>query len=167
MLLLVGRLGKPHGIRGMLTVEVRTDDPEERFAPGSVLITEPAERGPLTVSARRWQNDRLVVAFADVTDRNAAEELRGTQLWVDSDDVATPDDDTFADHELVGLAVVRMAGEPIGEVVDVLHGPAGETLVISHDGREVLVPFVTAIVPVVDLEARKLVIDPPDGLLEL
>lgn len=87
MQLVVGRIGRAHGIRGDVLVEVRTDEPDDRFAVGSVLVTDPADAGPLTVDDARWHSGKLVVRFADVHDRNRAEELRGLLLVVDSDDL--------------------------------------------------------------------------------
>ncbi|GAC1443591.1 MAG: ribosome maturation factor RimM [Mycobacteriales bacterium] len=167
--LTVGRIGKPQGIRGEVTVEVRTDVPEIRFAVGSVLMTDPAERGPLTVGSARDQNGRLVVAFEGVADRNGAELLRNTMLQVDAADIpASTDPDEFHDTELVGLVAELVDGSPLGEVADVLHLPHGDVLVVRRDDdSEVLVPFVKAIVPNVDLASRRLVVDPPEGLLDL
>ena len=172
-LLVVGRLGKPQGIKGEVTVQVRTDDPDSRFAPGQVLLTEPVERGPLVVASSRWQNGRLVVAFDGVVDRNDAERLRETLLQVDARTLPPPEDeDEFHDHVLRGMAAVLVGGAPLGEVVDVLHLPHGDVLVVRrHDGSgpgaELLVPFVKAMVPVVDVAARRLEVDPPEGLLDL
>jgi 16S rRNA processing protein RimM len=172
-LLVVGRLGKPQGIKGEVTVQVRTDDPDSRFAPGQVLLTEPVERGPLVVASSRWQNGRLVVAFEGVADRNGAEELRETLLQVDARTLPPPEDeDEFHDHVLRGMAAVLVGGAPLGEVVDVLHLPHGDVLVVRrHDvtgpAAELLVPFVKAMVPVVDVSARRLEVDPPEGLLDL
>ena len=104
-LLVVGRIGKPQGIKGEVTVQVRTDDPDARFAAGAVLLADPAERGPLTVASSRWQNGRLVVAFDGVADRNAAEALRETLLQVDARTLPPPEDeDEFHDHVLRGMA---------------------------------------------------------------
>jgi 16S rRNA processing protein RimM len=167
--LTVGRIGKPQGIRGEVTVEVRTDAPDVRFADGAVLFTDPEERGPLTVESTRDQNGRLVVAFVGVPDRNAAEQLRDTLLQVDAADIPPTDDpDEFHDTQLIGLAAELVDGAALGEVVDVLHLPHGDVLAVRRDeGPEVLVPFVKAIVPEVDLAAGRVVVDPPDGLLDL
>lgn len=167
--LTVGRIGKPQGIRGEVTVEVRTDAPDIRFAVGSVLLTDPAERGPLTVEAARDQNGRLVIAFEGVPDRNAAEQLRNTMLLVDAADVPPSDDpDEFHDTQLMGLSADLADGTHLGEVTDVLHLPHGDVLVVRRaEGSEVLVPFVKTIVPEVDLPAGRLVVDPPEGLLDL
>ena len=170
---MVGRIGRPQGIRGEVTVEIRTDDPEARFATGSVLLTDPAERGPLTVEAARDQNGRLMIAFEGFGDRNAAETLRGTLLVVDAATLPTPDDpDVFLDHHLVGLVAELPDGSRLGRVCDVLHLPHGDVLVVRREGvavtaADVLVPFVAAMVPVVDLPGGRLVVDPPEGLLDL
>ena len=170
MQLVVGRIGRPHGIRGELTVQVHTDDPDLRFAAGSVLATEPAARGPLTVSSSRWHSGRLLVRFAGCADRTSAEDLRGTLLVMDSSEATPPaDPDEFHDHELIGLDVATVAGEPVGAVTDVLH--QGQDLLVIRPsrpgGEEILVPFVAALVPEVDVKAGRLVIDPPPGLLDL
>ena len=168
MQLVVGRIGRAHGVRGEVLVDVRTDDPGTRFAAGTTLATEPAERGPLTVLAARRHSGRYVVAFAGVTDRGAAEALRGTALVVDSAELEPIDDpDEFHDAELIGLRVETLDGAPVGELVDIVHGPASDLLVVRVERREVLVPFVREIVPTVDVAAGRVVIDPPGGLLEL
>lgn len=164
--LVVGRIGRPHGVRGDVTVEVLTDDPELRFAVGTSIATDPAGRGPLVVSGSRWHKGFLLLAFEGVHDRDAAEELRGTMLVIDSADVAPSDDpDEFRDHELIGLAVETVSGQPVGEVTDVLHH-GQDLLVVRRSGaEEALIPFVKALVPEVDLKAGRLVVDPPEGLL--
>jgi len=169
-LVVVGRLGRPQGIRGELTVEVRTDDPDQRFADGAVLATEPPERGPLTVAGSRQQNLRLIVSFTGVEDRTAAEALRDTLLLVDAARLPAPeDDDTFHDVALRGLFAELAGGERVGQVVDVLHLPHGDVLVVARPepAPELLVPFVRAIVPTVDVAGGRVVLDPPPGLLEL
>jgi 16S rRNA processing protein RimM len=170
MQLVVGRIGRPHGIRGDVTVEVRTDDPELRFVAGTVLVTEPAAAGPLTVDAVRWHSGRLLASFAGVQDRDGAEELRGVLLVVDSGDLNEPaDPDSFRDYQLIGLAVTTTAGESVGQVADVLHH-GQDLLVIAGQGpragAQILVPFVAALVPEVDVAGGRLVIDPPPGLLD-
>ncbi|MDQ1745668.1 MAG: rRNA processing protein RimM [Pseudonocardiales bacterium] len=170
-LVAVGRIGKAHGIRGDAFVEPWTDAPDERFAAGARLSTDPAERGPLTVESTRQHSGKLVVHFAGLDDRNAIEALRGTLLLVPA--AARPpieDPDEFYDTDLIGLAVRTVDGRSLGPVTDVLHSPAGSLLAVAltaEDGREVLVPFRTEFVPTVDLAAGIAEIDPPDGLLEL
>ena len=115
MQLVVGRITRPHGVRGEVSVEVHTDEPDRRFAVGSVLATDPADAGPLTVASTRWHTGRLLVIFAGVADRNQAEDLRGIWLTLDSAQAGPTDDpDEFHDHELIGLAVVTVSGEPVG-----------------------------------------------------
>ncbi|GAA3391088.1 ribosome maturation factor RimM [Cryptosporangium minutisporangium] len=168
MLLVVGRIGRAHGIRGDVFVEVRTDDPDDRFAAGSVLVTDPADAGPLTVADARWHSGKLVVRFEGVSDRSAAEKLRGLRLVVDSEDIPPSDDpDEFHDYQLVGLAAFGVDGASLGSVVDVVHSAAGELLVLSFNGAERLVPFVREIVPTVDVPGGRVVIDPPEGLFDL
>ncbi len=122
MQLVVGRVTRPHGVRGEVSVEVRTDDPDLRFAVGRVMATDPAAAGPLIVESVRWHSGRLLIRFAGIADRNQAEELRGTWLTLDSAEVgSTGDPDEFHDHELIGLAVVTTLGEPVGRVTDVRH----------------------------------------------
>ena len=122
MQLVVGRVTRPHGVRGEVSVEVRTDDPDLRFAVGRVIATDPAAAGPLTVESVRWHSGRLLIRFAGIADRSQAEELRGTWLTLDSAEVGSTDDpDEFHDHELIGLAVVTTLGEPVGRVTDVRH----------------------------------------------
>lgn len=168
MRVVVGRIGRAQGIRGEVNVEPRTDEPETHFAPGSVLWTDPGVVGPLTVASLRWQGPRLVVHFAGVGDRNGAEALRGVLLEAERAESARPaDPDEFYDHQLVGLAAVDPTGAPLGVVTEVVHLPAQDLLAVrTPDDREVLVPFVTALVPAVDLEAGRVVVDPPGGLFD-
>jgi 16S rRNA processing protein RimM len=170
MQLVVGRISRPHGVRGELAVEVRTDDPELRLAAGAVLATDPADAGPLTVARTRWHSGRLLVQFEGCADRTGADQLRGVFLLVDSaelEDLADPDE--FRDHQLIGLAVVAPDGEQVGTVADVLHY-GQDLLVVAGSGKragaEIMIPFVSAIVPEVDLTAGLLRIDPPPGLLD-
>ena len=166
--LLVGKVGRAHGIRGDLTIDVRTDEPERRFAVGTVFRTR---RGTLTVASTRWHSSRLLVRFAEVPDRTVAETLRGTELRVEVDPLERPEDpDEFYDHQLVGLRVE--AGHPgeeqvVGEVTEVLHLPAQDLLVVrrSDTGTEAMVPFVAEFVPEIDLAAARVVVTDSAGLL--
>ena len=169
----VGRIGRPHGVRGEVTVEVRTDDPDLRFTPGAVLLTDPADRGPLTITRSRWHRDVLLLALegpaGPIESREAAELLRNTLLLVETTALPALDDpDDYYDHQLVGLTARLTDGTALGEVVAVSH-EGGDLLVVQRpgDGGELLIPFVRAIVPTVDLAAGSLVVDPPEGLLEL
>ncbi|MFW6776242.1 ribosome maturation factor RimM [Nocardioides sp. CPCC 205120] len=169
---LVGRVGKPHGIRGDVTVDVRTDEPDRRFAPGARLRVE-APRGTtapvaeLEVASTKWHQGVLLVRFTGVADRTQAEALRGLLMHVTLDEDEQPEDpEEFYDHQLVGLAVHDLAGERIGEVTQVLHGAAQDILgVRTPDGRDALVPFVAALVPEVDLAAGRVVVADRPGLV--
>ena len=170
--LVVGRVVKAHGITGELAVDVRTDDPDERFAPGMTLRARPSRGGPqreYVIESAREHSGRLLVRLEGVADRNAAEALRGNIFLVDTADLPPIDDpDEFYDHQLEGLAVVTTDGTVVGNVNEVLHTAAGELLsVTSEAGGEVLVPFVGAIVTEVSLQNQTIEIDPPDGLLDL
>lgn len=174
MELVVGRVVKSHGVRGELVVEVRTDSPEERFAPGTRLLGRigkgnTARDREVTVEAARNHSGRLLVRLGGVGDRDAADALRGMLLLVDSDSLPEPEDpDEFHDHQLVGLRVLDTAGAGLGEVTEVVHTPGGELLAIRlAGGTDALVPFVLEMVPEVDLAAGTCVIDPPEGLLDL
>ena len=164
----VGRIGRPHGIRGDVVVGVRTDEPELRFARGSRLDTDPADLGPLTVAGTKWHSGELLVRFDGISDRDAAAELRGTWLIVDSATLDPPaDPDEFRDADLVGLSVRTVGGATVGTVDDVLHSGQSVLVIKSPDGRDVMVPFVKPLVPDVDVASGFLVIDPPEGLLNL
>ncbi len=162
----VGRVGRPHGLRGEVTIAVSTDDPDDRFAPGAVLGTEPADRGPLTVAARRRVGGLLLLRFVGVDGRDAAEALRGTLLNVSAGTLPDPGDpDEFYDHQLIGLRVRDPAGRELGTVVQVWHPPAAPVLLVRRpDGSDEAVPFVRALVPTVDLAGGLLVVEPPDGM---
>jgi 16S rRNA processing protein RimM len=169
--LVVGRVVKAHGVTGEVVVEVRTDDPDLRFAPGSSLRGRPSRGGPesrYVIESAREHSGRLLVRLDGVADRNAADSLRGTLFLVDSGDLPPIEDpDEFYDHQLEGLQVVTTTGTAVGSVAEVLHTAAGELLSVRTEEGEVLVPFVSAIVTSVSLADRTIEIDPPDGLLEL
>lgn len=170
--LVVGRVIKAHGVTGEMAVEVRTDDPEVRFAPGVTLRGRPGRGGAerdFVIESVRAHSDRLLVRLEGVGDRNAADALRGTLFLVDSGSLPPIDDpDEFYDHQLEGMTVTTTEDHIVGTVAEVLHTAAGELLAVRNaDGAEVLVPFVSAIVVSVSLADRAVVIDPPEGLLEL
>jgi 16S rRNA processing protein RimM len=166
----VGRIGRAHGVRGDVSVEVRTDQPDQRFAEGAALRPDRGGREQLTVAGRRWHGDRLLVHFDGVDDRSSAETLRGVLLQVAIDPTAAPaDPDEYYDHQLVGLEVVDVTGAPLGRVKDVVHG-AQDLLVVAREAEtdaDVLVPFVQELVPEVDLRAGRVVTQLPDGLIDL
>lgn len=160
----VGVIGRPHGIHGDVVVDVRTDEPERRFAPDAVLRGE-ADGKSYTVTRSVWHGQRLLVRFAELADRTAVEQARGTVLVAQVAADATPDDpEEYYDHQLVGLRAVS-GGTPIGTVSGVLHLEAQDLLVLDTGQGERLVPFVSALVPRVDLgEGLVEVVDLP-GLL--
>ncbi|XNZ00931.1 ribosome maturation factor RimM [Micrococcus luteus] len=164
----LARIGKPHGIRGEVTVQLFTDDPESRFSPGAVLTAQgPAGTpGQLTVTRARWNKQTLVVGFEQSPDRNAAEELRGTQLFAAPEDRV--DGDEWYEDDLLDL-VVEVEGRRIGTVTGLMTGPAQDLLEIAVEGRDepVLIPFVEEIVPEVDEDGGVLLLAPPPGLLDL
>ena len=162
----VARIGRAHGLRGEVTVEVRTDVPEQRFVAGAVFATDPVERGPLTLAEARDQSGMLLLAFEEVPDRSAAEALRGTLLVVVAD--ASDEPDAWYEDELVGLCVEDPEGQVLGELVQLETGGAQDLLVIrpAAGGVHVRVPFVSALVPVVDVAGGRVVVDPPGGLFD-
>nr|WP_297425509.1 ribosome maturation factor RimM [uncultured Actinotalea sp.] len=164
MQLTVATLGRPHGLRGELALDVRTDRPDDRLALGTVLDTVPAAVGPLTVQSTRVLNGRWYATFAEITDRTRAEEVRGVELVVEVE--GSDEEDAWYPYELAGLRAERPDGSVVGEVVGLEHLPAQDVLVVREPGgARTLVPFVRAIVPVVDVAGGRVVLDPPPGLL--
>ncbi|MDT3331168.1 ribosome maturation factor RimM [Microbacterium sp. KSW-18] len=170
----VGRLVKAHGLKGALKLELYTDDPDGRFVTGAVFTLQVPESSPwhgktVTVREFKWMNSHPVVFLEGIDDRSAAESLVRAILWIEQDASApVVEDDAWYDHQLVGLDVVR-DGDVVGKVVRVDHFPAQDLLGVqlTQDGdREVLVPFVKAIVPEVDMAAGRLIVTPPPGLFE-
>ncbi|MCM2411419.1 ribosome maturation factor RimM [Streptomyces sp. RKAG290] len=168
MQLVVARIGRAHGIKGEVTVEVRTDEPELRLGPGAVLATEPASTGPLTIETGRVHSGRLLLRFEGVRDRTAAEALRNTLLIADVDPAELPEDpEEFYDHQLMDLDVVLADGTEIGRITEVTHLPSQDLFIVERpDGTEVMIPFVEEIVSEIDLEEQRAVITPPPGLID-
>jgi len=163
----VARIGKAHGLRGEVTVHVLTGAPDERFVPGATFATEPASSGPLVLRSARDNNGILLLGFEHTDDRSGAETLRGITLLADV--LADHgDEDEWFERDLIGLKAVTLSGEEVGEVTALESRPAQDLLVLRlTNGREARIPFVTALVPEVDVEGGRVVIDPPPGLLEL
>lgn len=168
MRVVIGRVGKPHGIAGQVYVEPRTDEPDQRFAPGAVLWAGDSAM-TLVVERTHWHSGRLLVWFRDIGDRTAAESLRGTWLQIERAEDDRPDDpDEFYDSALEGCSVVLRDGTHVGTVGEVVHLPAQDLLAVRRPGKpEVLVPFIEQFVPEIGLADRRIVIDPPGGLLDL
>ncbi len=168
MQLQVARIGKPHGIRGEVTVQVLTDAPGDRFVPGTQFIVEPTSAGPLTVISARWNKDILLLAFDEIETRNEAETLRGAKLFIETEEIGADDDDEgWYEHELVGLDV-RVGANVVGKVSGLHTLPVQDLLVVTtNDGKEVLIPFVEQIVPEVNVGEKYVLVTPPPGLFEV
>jgi len=161
-LLLAGEIGKPHGLEGEVYVIVVSDDPH-RFEPGARL--HHADGRVLTVRSARRHRDRLLVVFEEIESREQAEAARGT-LYVPASETRALEDDEFWQHELVGCTVVHQDGTEIGRITSIVPGPAQDLLVVATGAGDRYVPAVKAIVVAVDLVARRVTVDPPEGLLE-
>ncbi|MFE7841082.1 ribosome maturation factor RimM [Streptomyces sp. NPDC057474] len=168
MQLVVARIGRAHGIKGEVTVEVRTDEPELRLGPGAVLFTDPASTGPLTIETGRVHSGRLLLRFEGVRDRNAAEALRNTLLIAEVDPEELPEEeDEYYDHQLMDLDVVTKDGVEVGRIIEISHLPSQDLFIVERsDGSEVMIPFVEKIVTEIDLTEQRAVIDPPPGLID-
>ncbi|GAA3376202.1 ribosome maturation factor RimM [Streptomyces sannanensis] len=168
MQLVVARIGRAHGIKGEVTVEVRTDEPELRLGPGAVLATDPASRGPLKIESGRVHSGRLLLRFEGVRDRNAAEELRNILLIAEVDPDELPEgEDEYYDHQLMDLDVVTADGTEVGRITEISHLPSQDLFIVERpDGSEVMIPFVEEIVTEIDLEEQRAVINPPPGLID-
>ncbi|MFF8729726.1 ribosome maturation factor RimM [Streptomyces sp. NPDC015171] len=168
MQLVVARIGRAHGIKGEVTVEVRTDEPELRLAPGAVLATEPATAGPLTIATGRVHSGRLLLRFEGVVDRTGAEALRNTLLIAEIDPEELPEgEDEYYDHQLMDLDVVTADGTEVGRITEISHLPSQDLFIVERpDGSEVMIPFVEEIVAEIDLEEQRAVITPPPGLID-
>ena len=181
----IGRVIKPHGVRGEVVVDATTDDPKGRFAAGTVLEgRQTGKKLSLTVKTMRPHQGRLLITFEEIPGRTEADSLRGVRFFAEP--VVDEEDDAYYDHELIGLRVLNVGAvseeqatarayegalpepEDIGEVSSVIRGPVHRLLEITLDaGGETAVPFVHALVPIVDLDNGAIVITPPEGLLEL
>ncbi|GAA1130478.1 ribosome maturation factor RimM [Kribbella jejuensis] len=168
VLVIVGRIGRAHGIKGEIGMIVRTDDPDLRFADGAKLVTASNPPRTLTVQSSRWHSGRLLVKFAEVPDRTAAELLRNLEVQSEIDEDERPEDpDEYYDRELIGLKVRTATGEDAGEVIDVIHLPSQDLLEIRRPaGNAVLVPLVAELVPEIDLDAQYVTVADRPGLLD-
>ncbi len=167
MQVVVGRLGRPHGVKGEINVEVLTDEPEKRFLKG-IKLTLQNQNKELTVVSARVHTKKLLVTFEEISDRNLAEDLKGCYLVVELDNSEIPQaGDAFYEDQLIGLTAVSQNDEVLGEVIEVIYRTAQDLLVIKTlDNREILVPFVDEIVPKVDLTQKRIVLNPPKGLFD-
>lgn len=165
MQLVIGRIGRAHGVRGDLFVEPMTDEPDHRYSDGTVLMT--SNDTTLTVAKSKWHSGRFVVHFVGFDDRNVAETLRGLTLSIEVDPAQSPEDpDEYYDHQLVGLNVVLADGTHVGTIGEVIHLPSQDLLTVLRKGdTEALIPFVTEFVPDINLATKTVTITPPPGLL--
>ena len=166
MRLLVGRIGRAHGIAGEATIEVRSDEPQLRFAIGARVQTD--TRGDLTITSHRLHNGTLLLGFSGVTDRNGVEALRDTLLYADVDITEQSAPNEYHVMQLIGCQAFLESGELFGELTDVLNLPGQDVLSIATTSGEVLIPFVQQLVPHVDVVARKVIVIPPsiDGVVK-
>ncbi len=162
---LVGRIGRPHGLAGELYVRPETDAPD-RFQAGAVFLTDEVPARSLEVRSSRRHQERLLITFVEVIDRTDAESLRGTGLTIRADDRRPLADEEYWPDQLVGLSVRTVAGEAIGTITGVdTGGPQDRLIVQSDDGRQGLIPFVRDLVPEVDVAGGVVVVDLIEGLL--
>jgi 16S rRNA processing protein RimM len=168
VLVIVGRIGRAHGIKGEVGLDVRTDEPDRRFADGATLVTVTKPPRTLTVESSRWHSGRLLVKFVESPDRTAAENLRNLELQAEiAEDERPEDPDEYYDRELIGLKVRTTDGVEAGEVIDVVHLPSQDLLEIRRPGGyAVLVPLVEELVPEIDLATQYVVVADRPGLLD-
>jgi len=168
--IVVGLVRNAHGLDGEVLVELLTGDPDDVFVKDRVFrISGRGRRGPdrLTLTGARRHKGGLLLRFGEIADRTAAERLRGCELALPGDSLRKLDEDEFFLHDLVGYAVVRSDGEPVGDIVTSYETGAQLLLGVMVGEREILIPFGRQLVTGVDREARRIVIDPPPGLLEV
>lgn len=164
----IARIGRPHGLRGEVTVQVHTDAPQDRLVPGAELVTDPPERGPLLLRSVRVHQGVFLLGFAGVPDRGTAETLRGTRLVAPGLMTGTDEDEAWYEQDLLGFAVALSDGTRVGQVSGLHTRPVQDLIEVTLDaGGQALVPLVQEIVPEVDEVSRTVVIDPPPGLLGL
>ena len=164
MQLVVGRIGRAHGVLGEATIEVQTDDPDIRFQIGNKLTLDDGQQ--LTIRSSRWHNQILLLAFDGVTDRNQIEELRDQLISSDVDlDSLAPGEYHF--QQLIGCEVFQQNGELIGAVDEIVKLPGQDLLSVNRAGAQVLIPMVKQIIIEIDVSAKKIVVNPPEGLLDV
>jgi 16S rRNA processing protein RimM len=167
-MILVGRIARPHGIRGQVVVNPETDFVEERFAPGATFWARTGSGAEqLTVTSSRVQNGRPVVGFEGFATVADVERLAGLELRVPEETLKALEPGTYYHHQLAGCAVRTAAGEDVGRVVRVDGGSAGSLLAVAGARGEVLIPLAAEICVGIDVERRLITIEPPEGLLEL
>ena len=164
MQLVVGRIGRAHGVLGEATIEVRTDNPDQRFTLGSKLTLDSGRE--LIVKSARWHNQVLLLTFEGITDRNQIEDLKDQLLsaHVDTSDLAPGE---YHYQQLIGSTVFLNSGQLLGPVTEVVALPGQDLLAVEYQGRQVLIPMVKAIISSIDIENKKIVVDPPEWLIDV
>jgi 16S rRNA processing protein RimM len=162
--LVVGRIGRAHGVLGEATIEVQTDDPDIRFQVGNKLTLDDGRQ--LTIRSSRWHNQILLLAFDGVGDRNQIEELRD-QLISSDVDLGSLAPGEYHFQQLIGCEVFQQNGELIGAVDEIVKLPGQDLLSVSRAGGQVLIPMVKQIIIEIDVLAKKIVVNPPEGLLDV
>ena len=164
MQLVVGRIGRAHGVQGEATIELRTDDPETRFAIGQTVTLEDGRS--LKISGNRWHNQILLLSFSGIKDRNQIEELRDQLLYAEVDTNNTqPGEYHF--QQLIGCEVLLPAGDKLGLVSEIVQLPGQDLLSVSTQKGEVLIPMVKQIIISIDVDKKIIKINPPEGLLDV
>jgi 16S rRNA processing protein RimM len=166
VLLVVARIGRPHGVHGEVSIEVRTDSPEVRFQMGRILQTDPVDFGPLTIESIRDHNGVLLLKFKEITDRTSVENLKDVILLAEVDIDEGNSKNEFHFQQLINCIAYLPNGTAVGPVIDIVHIPGQDLLVIDYGGREIMIPFVAEIVPDVDLKNKKIIISDKEGLLD-
>ena len=165
---LVGHIARAHGLRGQVIVNLETDFPEERFQPGAELFVERAGRvEPVTITTVRFQRERPVIGLSGIATMSDAEALAGLELRVPVDRLAALPEGVFYRHDLIGCRVATKTGETVGVVSDVEGTMAGSRLVVDGEEGEVLIPLAAEICTTIDPASKRIVIDPPEGLIDL
>ena len=164
MQLVVGRIGRAHGVLGEATVQVQTDDPDLRFKVGAKLILDNGK--DLTIRSARWHNQILLLAFDGVVDRNQIEELRDQMISAEVD-ITSLSPGEYHYQQLLGCQVFLQSDELIGEVDEIVKLPSQDLLSVAKNGKKVLIPMVKKIIVSIDILTKKIVVDPPEGLLDV
>ena len=164
MQLVVGRIGRAHGVLGEATIEVRTDEPEQRFIVGGKLTTSSGRE--LTIKSTRWHNQILLLSFEGINDRDQIETLKD-ELISSNVDFSNLAPGEYHYQQLLGAQVFLQNGELVGNVTDIVALPGQDLLAVDYLGREVLIPMVRAIITNIDIANKKIEINPPEGLLDV
>ena len=164
MQLVVGRIGRAHGVLGEATIDVQTDDPDLRFKVGSKLTLDSGQE--LTIKSSRWHNQILLLGFEGVNDRNQIESLRD-QLISSQVDLSALAPGEYHYQQLIGCQVYLQNNELVGQVSEVVKLPGQDLLSVDKNGSQVMIPMVKQIIISIDVLEKKIVVNPPEGLLDV